>query len=162
RSPQLVIVGMAPSNFNASPRGPEGLAALAPRRLLAFVAFLSQLPGYGPGNGDEKQSRGHRGDREPAAFPLLRRLSLGGDARELGGLESFLHRVDMGSDASGDDAGAVQSIMRFRHEALLCQGDEVGLGPASVKSFSGFGQVAPHRLAADLVPVASGVGRFAG
>ena len=67
----------------------------------------------------------------------------------------LLHARQVGRDPLGHDARVARPVLGLDRQAVLGQGDQLGLGPAAVQPAQGVGRVAARRLAEDLVAAAA-------
>ena len=96
-----------------------------------------------------------RTDAARASWTLRRRRSSialrhGHGTLALGRLHPLLHARQVGRDPLGHDAGVARPVLGLDRQAVLGQGDQLGLGPAAVQPRQGVGHVAIGRLAEDL------------
>ena len=103
-----------------------------------------------PAQGREGQHRRRQPELELAPPPFLDRPRHGHGTLPLGRLHPRLHARQVGRDPLRDQARVARPVLRLDRQAVLRQGDQLGLGPAAVQPGQGVGRVAPHRLAEDL------------
>ena len=99
----------------------------------------------------QRQHRRRQGELDLAPPPFLDRLRHGHGTLALGRLHPRLHARQVGRDPLGDQARVARPVLRLDRQAVLRQGDQLGLGPAAVQPRQRVGRVAPHRLAEDLL-----------
>ncbi len=98
----------------------------------------------------ERQDRRRQGELDLAPPPLLDGPRDRHRALALGRLHPLLHARQVGRDPLGDQSRVARPVLGLDRQAVLRQGDQLGLGPAAVQPGQGVGRVAPHRLADDL------------
>ena len=117
-----------------------------PRRPLLEVIRRAQ-----PAQGRERQDRRRQRELDLAPPPLLDGPRHGHRALALGRLHPVLNARQVGRDPLRDQARVARPVLRLDRQAVLRQGDQLGLGPAAVQPGQGVGRVAPHRLAEHLL-----------
>ncbi len=141
-----------------------------------LLVLLEQVGEGEPARGGQHQQRGRQPDLEPPGAPLDPGALVGlgggvggllgagglGGAGELGGAEAVLHAGEIRRDPLGHRAGVPRAVLCLARQAVLRDGDQLGVGPAGAQAGRRVGQVAQRRLAEDLARGAAQEGRLAG